>query len=164
MTNPAHTTPVDPVNIFRTFSAGYEAMRSVERACSDGPLATRIRELVKLRASQINGCAYCIDMHYKDARAGGETEERLYMLRAWRESPLYTDTERAALALCEEMTLIADGHVPPEVEAEARRQFDEESYAVLVFSIATINAWNRLCITAHVPPGTYQPGQHATSA
>jgi AhpD family alkylhydroperoxidase len=113
--------------------------------------------LVKLRASQINGCAYCIDMHHKDARAAGESEERLYMLPAWRESTVYTDAERAALALTEEMTLIADGHVPADVEADARAQFDEETYAALVFVVVAINAWNRLAITSHAPAGIYQP-------
>jgi AhpD family alkylhydroperoxidase len=113
-----------------------------------------------MRASQINGCAYCIDMHYKDARAAGETEERLYMLDAWQEASVYSDAERAALALTEAVTLIAEGHVPADVEAEARAQFDEETYAALVFTLATINAWNRITITSHTEPGHYQPRPH----
>jgi len=96
-------------------------------------------------------------MHHKDARAGGETEERLYMLPAWREATVYTEPERAALALVEAITRIADGHVPPEVESAARACFDDQSYAALVFASATINAWNRLAITAHSPAGKYQP-------
>jgi AhpD family alkylhydroperoxidase len=150
------TAPPEFVNIYKAFPAGYEAMSALERACA-GAVEPVLFELVKLRASQINGCAYCIDMHYKDARAGGETEERLYMLPAWREATVYSDVERAALALTEEMTLIADGHVPADVEADARAHFDDTAYAALVFTVATINAWNRLAITAHSPAGKYRP-------
>jgi AhpD family alkylhydroperoxidase len=114
-------------------------------------------DLVKLRASQINGCAFCIDMHWKDARAAGESEERLYSLDAWRESPLYSTRERAALELCEAMTLIAHGHVPDEVWERARSAFEEEQLGQLVFAITAINAWNRLMITARVEPGHYEP-------
>jgi len=153
----------DYVNIYKAFPAGYKAMRALEDAAKHGPLDPVIRELVKLRASQVNGCAYCVDMHYKDARAAGESEERLYMLPAWRESTVYTDAERAALALTEEMTLIADGHVPADVEADARAQFDDETYAALVFVVVAINAWNRLAITSHAPAGTYQPRVAATA-
>ena len=114
-------------------------------------------ELVKLRASQINGCAFCIDMHWKDARARGESEERLYMLDAWRESPLYDDRERAALALCEAVTLVAQGHVPDEVWERASAEFGVEELAQLVFAITAINAWNRLSIATRKEPGRYQP-------
>ncbi len=121
-------------------------------------LDARVHNLVSLRASQINGCAFCIDMHWKDARAEGETEERLYALDAWRESPLYEDRERAALELCEAMTLIADGHVPDEVWGRVGDHFpDDEELAQLVLAITAINSWNRLCITARVEPGHYQP-------
>ena len=147
----------DYVNIYAAFPAGYKAMSALEDANAASPIDRPLYELVKLRASQINGCAYCIDMHHKDARAAGETEERLYMLPAWREATVYTAAERAALALTDEVTLIANGHVPAEVEAEARAHFDEETYAALVFTIATINAWNRLAITSHSPPGRYRP-------
>src|SRR6187200_3401407 len=116
--HPAH------VNIHKAFPAGYEAMAALERACARA-MDPVVFELVKLRASQVNGCAYCIDMHWKDARAAGETEERLYMLDAWREASVYSEPERAALALAEAMTLIAGVHVPADVEAEARAQFDE---------------------------------------
>ena len=153
----------DYVNIYAAFPAGYEAMSALEDANAASPIDPPLYELVKLRASQINGCAYCIDMHHKDARAAGETEERLYMLPAWREATVYTAAERAALALTEAVTLIADGHVPADVEAEARAQFDEETYAALVFTIATINAWNRLAITSHSPAGRYRPKAAAAS-
>jgi AhpD family alkylhydroperoxidase len=153
----------DYVNIYAAFPAGYEAMSALEDANAASPIDPPLYELVKLRASQINGCAYCIDMHHKDARAAGETEERLYMLPAWREATVYTAAERAALALTEAVTLIADGHVPADVEAEARAQFDEETYAALVFTIATMNAWNRLAITSHSPAGRYRPKAAAAS-
>jgi AhpD family alkylhydroperoxidase len=151
------------VNIYKAFPAGYRGMQALEDAAKSGPLDPVIRELVKLRASQVNGCAYCIDMHYKDARAAGETEERLYMLPAWREATVYTDAERAALDLTEAITLIADGHVAADVEAEARAQFDEATYAALVFVVVAINAWNRLAITSHSPAGKYQPRTNATA-
>ena len=151
------------VNIYKAFPEGYRAVSDLERVVADSPLDDATFELVKLRASQLNGCAYCIDMHHKDARAAGETEERLYMLPAWREATVYSESERAALALTEEVTLISEGPVDPEVEAEARRCFDEMTYAALVFTIATINVWNRLAITAHSEPGRYQPKGASTS-
>jgi len=126
-----------------------EASIDLERALAD---------LVKVRASQVNGCAVCIDMHWKDARAAGETEERLYSLDAWRESPLYGERERAALELCESVTLLVDGHVPDEVWNRARSVFDEDELGQLVFAITAINSWNRLMITARVEPGHYEPG------
>ena len=143
------------VNIYKAFPAGYQATEALEKELRAGPLDPALYELVKLRASQINGCAYCIDMHHKDARFAGETEERLYMLPAWEEATCYTAQERAALALTDAITLISEQHVPAEVEAEARACFDEESYAALVFLIGTINLWNRLAITAHSEPGRY---------
>jgi AhpD family alkylhydroperoxidase len=117
-----------------------------------------LRELVKVRASQINGCVVCIDTHWKEARAAGESEERLYSLDAWRQSPLYSERERAALALCEAMTLVADGQVPDEAWEPARAAFSEAELAQLIFAVTAINAWNRLMITARVEPGHYQPG------
>jgi AhpD family alkylhydroperoxidase len=123
-----------------------------------------VRELIAVRASQVNGCAVCIDMHWKDARAAGESEERLYSLDAWRESPLFSDRERAALALCEAMTLIADGQVTDEVWDQARAEFGDEELAHLAFAITAINAWNRLMITARVEPGHYEPGMQEEMA
>ncbi|MGB8961522.1 MAG: carboxymuconolactone decarboxylase family protein, partial [Pseudonocardiaceae bacterium] len=106
-----------------------------------------------------NGCAYCIDMHSKDARARGETEQRLYALNAWRETPFYTERERAALALTEAITLITDGHVSDEVYEQARRVFDEKEVGQIIWAAAVINTWNRLAIAARSVPGSYQPGQ-----
>ena len=112
-----------------------------------GSLDPRLLDLVKIRASQINGCAYCIHMHSKDARAKGETEERIYLLDAWRESPLYTPRERAALAWTEAVTLVADTHVPDDVFDELRRHFSDADVANLTLAVATINVWNRLAIS-----------------
>ena len=116
-----------------------------------------LRELGNLRASIVNGCAYCIDMHTKDARAAGETEQRLYALAAWEEAPFYDDRERAALALTDAITLVSQTHVPREVWDEARAHFDDEELAHLVWAIVAINAWNRITITSRRRPGTYQP-------
>ena len=118
-------------------------------------------DLIKLRASQINGCAYCIDMHSKDARTGGESEQRLYGLSIWRETPYYTDRERAALAFTEAVTLIADKRVPDEVYRQAQQQFNEEELVKLMLAIVTINAWNRFTIFGDVP-GSYKPDHFAT--
>ncbi len=114
-------------------------------------------ELVKMRASQINGCAYCLDMHSKDARAAGETEQRLYALNAWRETPFFTDRERAALEWTEALTLVAEDHVPDEVYEEARKHFAEEELVNLSMAIVSINGWNRLAIAFRAVPGAYQP-------
>jgi len=116
-----------------------------------------LHDLVRLRASQINGCAFCIDMHWKDARAADESEERLYSLDAWRESPLYDPRERAALELCEAITLVADSHVPDSVWDLAAAHFGPAELSQLILAITVINAWNRLMITARVEPGHYQP-------
>ena len=145
-----------PVPLFEHFPDGYAAMRRLTAAVHSSVDPTLL-ELIQLRASQINGCAYCLDMHTKDALAMGETTERLAVLPAWRESKLFSDEERAALALTEEMTLIADGHVAPEIEDRARAVFDEETYAAVVFAVIEINAWNRLAITTHSEPGHYRP-------
>ncbi len=153
-------TQPEYVDIYGGLPDGVKALRALEEAISAAPLDHKIFELVKMRASQINGCAYCLDMHYKDARSQGETEERLYMLAAWGESDLYSEQERAALELTEQITLISQGHVPAEVEAQARRVFSHEEYSALVFAIIAINSWNRLAITSHSPAGRYKPGQH----
>lgn len=146
-----------PVDVFGAAPAAYRAMVRLEQAAREGVGDDTIFELVKLRASQINGCGYCVDMHSKDLLAGGETPQRLVLLDAWREAPIYTRAERAALALTEAVTTVADGHPSAEVEAEAREVFDDGAYAGLVFAIAAINAWNRLAITSHAPVGSYQP-------
>jgi AhpD family alkylhydroperoxidase len=113
--------------------------------------------LIKLRASQINGCAFCLDMHWKDLRAIGETEQRLYSLDAWEESPYYNDRERAALAWTDAVTLVSETHVPDTVYEEARNHFSEKELADLTVAVATINTWNRLSIAGRKTPGTYQP-------
>jgi AhpD family alkylhydroperoxidase len=148
--------PADRIQLSELAPRGYAAMF---RLSSSIQLDDQIRELVDLRASQINGCAFCLDMHWKDARAAGQSEERLYMLSTWRESPLYTERERAALELCEAMTLITEGQVPDEVWEHASAVFDEYELGQLVFAITTINAWNRLNIATRLQPGHYEPGQ-----
>lgn len=115
--------------------------------------------LIKLRASQINGCAYCLDMHWKDLRALGETEQRLYGLDAWRECTWYSGRERAALAWTEAVTLVTQGHVPDAVYEEVRKQFTDQELSDLTFAVATINVWNRLSIAARTPAGSYTPKQ-----
>ena len=114
-------------------------------------------ELVKVRASQINGCAYCVDMHTKDARAGGETEQRLYAVTVWEETPFFTERERAALAWTEAVTLVGKDHVPDEVYQQAHRSFDEKELVDLTLAIIAINGWNRLAVSFRVVPGTYLP-------
>ncbi len=137
--------------------AAYKAMMGLEEFVQNSGLERALIELVKLRASQINGCAFCIDMHWKDARNEGESEERLYMLNAWHESGLYTDRERAALALTESVTLVSQTHVPDEVFSEAKKYFSDAELVNLTVAIATINAWNRLAITFRSEPGKYKP-------
>ena len=134
-----------------------QAMGGLQRAVHESGLEPSLLELVKTRASQINGCAFCLDMHTKDARAGGETEQRLYALSAWRETPFYTDRERAALAWTEAVTLIAESHVPDDVYEQAREQLSEQELAYLTLAIIAINGWNRLAVSFRTVPGTYQP-------
>ena len=117
-------------------------------------------ELVKIRASQINGCAYCIDMHTKDARAEGETEQRIYALSAWRETPFFTDRERAALAWAEAVTRVGEG-VPDPIYAEASRHFTEKELVDLTWAVVAINGWNRIAISFRAVPGSYQPAKSA---
>ena len=123
---------------------------------AEGTVEPLLAELVKLRASQINHCAFCLDMHYKDARALGETEERLYMLPAWREATVYTERERAALALTESITELTDGYVPDEVYDAAAKVFDEKELATVIWLAAIINTWNRLNVTTRNPAGAYR--------
>lgn len=143
---------------YRAVAPGvYTAMRALEQYLHASSLEEPLIHLVKLRASQINGCAYCIDMHWKDLRALGEAEQRLYSLDAWRECPWYTDRERAALAWTEAVTLIADDRVPDAVYEQVRPQFSETELADLTLAVATINAWNRLSVAGRTEPGTYEP-------
>jgi len=143
--------------------AAYHAMLALEMFVKKSSrLEPSLLELVKMRASQINGCAYCLDMHSKDARAQGETEQRLYALNAWRETPFYTDRERAALAWTEAVTLVSADHVPDAVYEEARQRFSEEELVNLTLAIVTINGWNRLSIAFRAVPGEYQPALRRT--
>ena len=135
----------------------YQAMAGLESHVRNSGLEGSLLELVKMRASQINGCAYCLDMHSKDARAAGESEQRLYTLSAWRETPFFTDRERAALAWTEAVTLISDGHAPDAVFEEARKHFTEQELVNLTMAIVAINGWNRLAISFRAVPGSYQP-------
>jgi len=122
-------------------------------------LEPQLINLIDFRVSQINGCAYCLDMHSKDLRAAGETEQRLYTIAAWREAPFYSERERAALAWAEAVTRLKDGNVPDEVYEEARRQFSEEELIDLTVAVTTINTYNRINIAFRTPAGDYQPGQ-----
>ena len=140
--------------------AAYQAMLGLEMFVRrQSKLEPALIQLVKMRASQINGCAYCIDMHSKDARAEGETEQRLYALSAWKEAPFFTDRERAALALTEAVTSIKDSHVPECIYEKAKKSFSEEELVNLTLAIIAINGWNRLSITFRSVPGEYQPGR-----
>ncbi|MBA3357284.1 MAG: carboxymuconolactone decarboxylase family protein [Pyrinomonadaceae bacterium] len=134
----------------------YKAMLSLEQYLLECGLEESLLHLIKLRASQINGCAYCLDMHWKDLSVSGEQEQRLYPLDAWRECPYYTDRERAALAWTEAVTLITNGHVPDTAYEEVCSHFSEKEISDLTLAVATINAWNRLAISARTVPGTYQ--------
>jgi len=124
-----------------------KAMMALEETVAHSGLEKPLIELVKIRASQINGCAFCIHMHTRDARAGGESEERIYLLDAWRESPLYTARERAALAWTEAVTLVSQTHVPDEAYAAVREQFDEKDLVKLTMLLVAINGWNRIAIS-----------------
>ncbi len=143
---------------------GLKAINAVDRYSANCGLEPSLLELVKLRASQINGCAYCVDMHSKDARTRGETEQRLYSLQVWRDTPYYTERERAALAFTEAVTLIANQHVSDEVYAQAQSQFSDQELVKLTVGIAIINTWNRFCITFGEEAGSYEPDHFVTGA
>jgi AhpD family alkylhydroperoxidase len=147
---------MDGVNTLTADS--YKALLALEKSLHDGPLPERTLNLVKLRASQINGCGLCVDMHAHEMRESGETDERMWSVAAWREAPYYTDEERAALALAEAATRIADNPdgVPDDVWNEAADHFDEKTLGALITAIATINAWNRINVTVRRPAGSYR--------
>src|SRR5262245_56953313 len=147
------------IDYLRVGRGPVEAMLGLEKYLHQSGLEPSFLNLIRLRASQINGCAYCIDMHWKDLRAAGEKEQRLYGLDAWKESPYYTDRVRAALAWTEAVTDIRNGHVPDAVYQEVRRHFQEKELADLSLAITAINSWNRLNIAARTVPGTYQPAK-----
>ena len=139
-----------------------KAMFGLQAAVDHSGLEHSLVELLKMRASQINGCAYCVDMHFKDAKAQGETDERLYLLNAWREAPFYSDRERAALLWCETLTLVAERGAPDEVFEEVRKEFTDEEIANLTLAIVTINSWNRIMIGFRSEVGNYVPAGKAS--
>lgn len=152
------------IDVGKVDPKAYQAMFALENYMRQSGLEASLFHLVKMRASQINGCAYCIDMHWKDARAAGGSEQRLYGLDAWEESPYYSDRERAALAWMEAVTLVSHGHVPDEVYEKARKFFSEKELVNLTMAIVAINGWNRLAISFRAPAGSYQPAAHAQQA
>ena len=144
--------------------AALKTMLDIEVYLAKSGLERPLIHLIKMRASQINGCAYCLDMHSKDARAEGETEQRLYALDAWRETPFYTARERAALAWTEAQTLIAETHAPDDVYQTVRAQFSEQEIVDLTLAVVVINGWNRIAIGFRAEVGSYQPAKHARVA
>ncbi|MES2650936.1 MAG: carboxymuconolactone decarboxylase family protein [Bacteroidota bacterium] len=140
------------INIEQTEPNGYKAMLALENYLATSNLTKTHKELIKIRASQINGCAFCINMHTKDARKNGETEQRIYLLNAWRETELYTEEERVVLAITEEITLIANGGLSDETYKKAKDIFDEHYIAQVIMMVVTINAWNRIAISTQLQP------------
>jgi AhpD family alkylhydroperoxidase len=149
------------MEIWKVAPGAVHAMMALEKYVQDCGLEVSLLELVKMRASQLNGCAYCLDMHSKDARAAGETEQRLYLLNGWRESPFYTARERAALAWTEALTLIAETQVPDEAYNEARQHFGEQELVDLSLAVVAINGWNRLQSSFRAEVGPYRAGMAA---
>lgn len=139
-----------------------DAMMSLKKYVRSSGLEESLLHLIEIRASQLNGCAWCVDMHTKDARATGETEQRVYMLSAWREAPFYSDRERAALEWTEAVTLVAQSHVPDDVYREARKHFSENELVDLTLAIVAINGWNRLNVAFRTVAGNYIPNQYKT--
>jgi AhpD family alkylhydroperoxidase len=144
------------IQYMKVAPGAFQAMLGLERYLHESGLEESLLHLVKLRASQINSCAYCLDMHWKDLKAIGESDQRLYELNAWQEVPFYSERERAALAWTEAVTRVADTHVPDEVYEQVRSAFSEKELADLTLAVATNNAWNRLAIAGRTTPGTYQ--------
>ncbi|HEU5016602.1 MAG TPA: carboxymuconolactone decarboxylase family protein [Pseudolabrys sp.] len=145
------------VDYWKSAPQGLSALRQLQGYVESCGLEHSLLELVKIRASQINGCAYCLDMHTKDARAAGETEQRLYALSAWRETPFFSDRERAALAWTEAVTRISDTHIEESLYRNLQNYFSEKEIVDLTLSIVAINGWNRLAIPFRTAPGSYQP-------
>lgn len=140
------------LNMGKVNPKGYEAMLALENYTRSTGIDKKLKELIKIRASQINSCLFCIDMHTKEAREMGETEQRIYALNAWREAPFYSPEERAVLALTEAITLVAETHVPDDVFEEVKQYFDEKEIAEIIMQIVTINAWNRIGVSIRLIP------------
>lgn len=149
------------LNYAKVAPGASRALYGVENYVRNCGLETSLLHLVKLRASQINGCAYCVDMHYKDARAEGETEQRLSAVVVWKETPFFSERERAALLWTERVTLISVDHMPDEVYEQVRQHFSDEELVNLTMAVVAINSWNRLAITFRTVPGTYEPAKHS---
>lgn len=145
------------VDYMKVQPESFQTLLKLEGYVKKSGLDHKLLELIKIRASQINGCAFCLDMHTKDALAMGETTQRLFLLNAWREAPFYTEAERAALALTEAVTKISDAGVPQELYEQVRKHFDEGQYVNLIMAINAINSWNRMAISTGMVPGEYQP-------
>lgn len=145
------------INYSKVAPDGVENLRKLEAYLKNAGLEPELLELVKLRASQLNGCAFCIDMHTKDARTRGESEQRLYGVSAWRETPFYSERERAALAWTEAVTKIIEDQVPDAIYDRVKTHFTEKELVDLTLAVIAINAWNRLAISFRTPPGSYQP-------
>ena len=152
------------IDFRQTAPGAMQAMLALQSYVNNSGLPESLLELVKIRASQINACAYCLDMHTKDARANGESEQRIYALNAWRETPFFNDRERAALAWTESLTLLTEGHVSDGVFEEVRRHFSDEEIVNLSMAVVAINSWNRLLTAFRAVPGEYQPAPRNTSA
>lgn len=151
------------LNYAQAAPKAFQAMLRLEESVENSGLELPLLRLVQTRASQINGCAYCLDMHTKDARAEGESEQRIYLLAAWREAPFYSERERAALEWTEAITLIAEDHVPDEVYERVRPHFTDEELVNLTLAVTTINAWNRLNVAFRTPAGSYHRKQPAVA-
>ncbi|HEY8782890.1 MAG TPA: carboxymuconolactone decarboxylase family protein [Mucilaginibacter sp.] len=149
------------INAYEKGQGALQALYGLGRYLAKSPVEQSLLNLIYYRVSQINGCAYCLDMHSKDLRAAGEPEQRLYVLDAWREAPFYTDRERAALAWAEAVTKITGGNVPDEVYEDARNQFSEEELIDLTLAVTTINSYNRINIAFKIKAGGYKVGEYA---
>src|SRR5690242_19086758 len=149
------------INVFNKGQDAMAALYGLATYLENSEVEQSLLNLIKFRVSQINGCAYCLDMHSKDLRAAGETEQRLYVLDAWREAPFYSEQERAALAWAEAVTLVTEDHVPDEVYEQARAEFSEQELIDLTIAIVAINGWNRLNVAFCTVPGAYQPSKSA---
>ncbi len=151
------------INLFEKGQKAITALRPLGVYLAKSPVEKKLQELVHFRVSQINGCAYCLDMHSKELRAEGETEQRLYMISAWKESSLYNDRERAALAWAEAVNNLTDGQVSDEVFAQASEEFTDEELLDITLTVAAVNIYNRMNIAFRQPSGNYQPGQFAVA-